>query len=128
LNWTVQCSPVYTHGVRGLLPLRRFVVQDTSMSPVLQPGDRVVVFQWRWAWRPRAGAVVVFTEPDRHLTFAVKRIVRVQADGTLLVQGDNPNVSRDSREFGPVAPRLVVGSVIYRYLPAERRGRLRSAG
>jgi nickel-type superoxide dismutase maturation protease len=118
----VQYLAVYTEGVRGLLPLRRFIVRDMSMSPTLRPGDRVVVLQW-W-WRLRVGDVVVFFEPDAHLTFAVKRIVRIEADGTLFVQGDNANVSRDSREFGPVSLGLVVGTVICRYLPAERRGRV----
>jgi len=33
-------------------------------------------------------------------------------------------VSRDSRHFGPVPRGLVVGRVVYRYLPGARRGRL----
>jgi nickel-type superoxide dismutase maturation protease len=118
----VQYLPVYTEGVRGLLPLRRFVVRDTSMSPSLRPGDRVVALQW-W-WRPKVADVVVFREPDALLTFAVKRIVRIESDGQLTVQGDNVNVSRDSREFGPVPRNRIVGKVLYRYLPAERRGRV----
>jgi nickel-type superoxide dismutase maturation protease len=107
--------------MRRLLPLRRFVVQDTSMQPLLQPGDRLLVFQWA---RPVAGNLVVLVEPDRHLTFAVKRLARVEANGGLVVMGDNPNVSRDSRDFGPVPRRLVVGTVVYRYWPRARRGQL----
>jgi nickel-type superoxide dismutase maturation protease len=95
-----------------------------SMSPSLQPGDRVVVLQSSWSRRPRVGDVVVFREPDAHLTFAVKRIVGIECDRKLSVRGDNTNASRDSREYGPVAPELLVGRVIYRYLPAERRGRI----
>jgi nickel-type superoxide dismutase maturation protease len=94
------------------------------MSPTLRPGDRVVVLQWSCSRRPTLGDVVVFREPDAHLTFAVKRIVGIEVDRKLSVRGDNANVSRDSREFGPITPELVVGRVIYRYLPAERRGRL----
>ena len=128
----MQCFPVYTEGVRGLLPLRRFVVRDTSMSPTLRPGDRVVALQWRWqprvgdvvVFRDKVGDIVVFREPDAHLTFAVKRIVRIETDEQLSVRGDNANVSRDSREFGPVPRNLIVGKVIYRYLPADRRGRV----
>jgi type IV secretory pathway protease TraF len=51
-------------------------------------------------------------------------VVSLEANGDLVVRGDNPNVSRDSREFGPVPRRLVVGRVVYRYLPGERRGRV----
>lgn len=107
--------------MRRLLPLRRFVVQDTSMQPLLRPGDRLLVFQWA---RAVPGNLVVLVEPDRHLTFAVKRLARVEAGGGLVVTGDNPNVSRDSRDYGPVPRRLVVGTVVYRYWPRARRGRL----
>jgi nickel-type superoxide dismutase maturation protease len=107
--------------VRPLLPLRRFVVADTSMQPTLHPGDRLLVLQWA---NPGQGDLVVFKEPDRQRTFAVKRVASVESDGAAVVQADNPNVSRDSREYGPVSQRLIVGRVIFRYLPAERRGRL----
>jgi signal peptidase I len=106
--------------VRRLLPLRRFVVEDTSMRPTLQPGDRLVVFQWA---KPRLGDIVVFREPDRLLTFGVKRVASRAPNGQVVVHADNPNVSRDSREYGPVRDELIVGRVVFRYLPAERRGR-----
>jgi nickel-type superoxide dismutase maturation protease len=104
------------------LPIRRFVVQDTSMQPCLRPGDRLLV--WQWAARPKPGDVVVFRDPERQLSYAVKRVASLAANGDLIVRGDNANVSRDSRAFGPVPRRLVVGRVVYRYLPAKRRGRL----
>jgi nickel-type superoxide dismutase maturation protease len=107
--------------MRLQLPLRRFVVADTSMRPGVEPRDRVLVWQWG---RVRAGDLVVFREPDRQLTFGVKRVSGINADGSVVVRGDNPNVSRDSRDYGPVPRRLVIGRAIYRYLPAVRRGRL----
>jgi nickel-type superoxide dismutase maturation protease len=105
----------------GRALLRRFVVADTSMRPTLEPGDRLIVAGW-FTLRPHD--VVVLREPDRQLTFAVKRVAAVEPNGDIVVRADNPNVSRDSRQFGPVPSRLIVGKVIYRYLPAERRGRL----
>ena len=104
-----------------LLPLRRFVVEDTSMRPRLQPADRLLVFQWA---RPKPGDIVVLREPDAQLTFAVKRVASLEPNGDVIVSADNPNVSRDSREFGPVPRQLIVGRVMFRYLPAETRGRL----
>jgi nickel-type superoxide dismutase maturation protease len=112
--------------MRPLLPLRRFMVEDTSMRPTLQPGDRLVVLQWPSAKLNR-GDLVVLKEPDRQLTFAVKRVAGLEPNGDVIVHADNPNVSRDSREYGPVARQLIVGRVIFRYLPAERRGRLSAA-
>jgi nickel-type superoxide dismutase maturation protease len=100
-------------------PLRRFVVQDTSMRPTLEPGDRILVGSWL---RARRGDVIVAQDPENHLSYLVKRVAQVEPNGTLVLHADNPNVSRDSRHFGPVPRRLIVGRVIYRYLPGERRG------
>jgi nickel-type superoxide dismutase maturation protease len=104
-----------------VLPLQRFRVEDTSMRPMVQPGDRVLVARWL---RPGHGSLVVVRDPEYPSTFLLKRVARVEPNGDLLVQGDNPNVSRDSRQFGPVARHLVIGRAFYRYLPATRRGRL----
>ena len=104
------------------LPVRRFVVADTSMAPALQPGDRVLV----GTWLPRGpGDIVVLRDPEWRSTFVAKRLARVESNGDLVVLGDNPNVSRDSRAFGAVPRELVVGKVFWRYLPAGRRGWVR---
>jgi nickel-type superoxide dismutase maturation protease len=100
-------------------PLKRFIVQDTSMRPALEPGDRLFVASWL---RPRPGDVVVVRDPEQPAIFLVKRIAIREPNGDLVLHADNPNVSRDSRHFGPVPRRLLVGRVIYRYLPGERRG------
>jgi nickel-type superoxide dismutase maturation protease len=104
-----------------MLPLQRFRVEDTSMRPVVQPGDRLLVGRWL---RPRRGSLVVVRDPEYPSTFLLKRVARVEPNGDLLVQGDNPNVSRDSRHFGLVTRQLVIGRAFFRYLPATRRGRL----
>jgi nickel-type superoxide dismutase maturation protease len=112
--------PVWrVNGVWRWLPVRTFVVADTSMQPALRPGDRLLVGRWG---RPRPGDIVVLRDPNAKSQFLVKRVTRRTPHG-LEVRGDNPNVSRDSRDFGPVAASLIVGTVVYRYLPAERRGR-----
>ena len=101
--------------------LSRFRVADTSMQPALLPGDRLLV---TGRGPIRTGAVVVFADPETPTEFRVKRVTDIAPDGTLFVRGDNPNVSRDSRHFGGVPASLVIGRVVYRYLPASRRGRV----
>ena len=91
------------------------------MRPSLDPGDRLLVCQWQG---PRPGDIVVVRDPERHLTFGIKRVAGIGADGAVDVRGDNPNVSRDSRHYGAVPRRLVIGRVVFRYLPAHRRGRI----
>lgn len=95
----------------NLLPLRRFRVADTSMQPALRPGDGVFVATWL---RPRVGDIVVLRDPEWHLTYTVKRVAAL-VPGGIEVQGDNVNVSRDSRHFGVVPLTCLVGRVIYRY-------------
>jgi len=122
-KWTRKAHSVYTRAVAGLprwLPIARFVVADTSMQPALSPGDRVLVNRWA---RPRPGDIAVVRDPEYSRRFLVKRVADRTPAG-LVVSGDNPNVSRDSRLFGPVAHHLVLGKVVWRYLPAERRGRI----
>jgi nickel-type superoxide dismutase maturation protease len=97
--------------------LRRIVVEGDSMRPTLEPGDRVVCVRAR---RVHTGDLVAVHDP-RDGRLLVKRVATVDP---LTVVGDNAEASTDSRAFGPVARRDVVGRVVYRYLPEERRGRL----
>lgn len=53
----------------------------------------------------------------------VKR-VRRRVGGAVLVDGDNPAFSTDSRSFGAVDRILIVGRVFYRYHPSARAGRI----
>lgn len=95
-----------------MFPFRTFVVADTSMQPALRPGDRVLV--WTWA-KPSAGHLVVLRDPEAPRSYLVKRVARRTPTGEYVVVGDNPNVSRDSRTFGPLQRGLIVGRVIWRY-------------
>jgi nickel-type superoxide dismutase maturation protease len=104
-----------------LLAIEAFRVEDTSMLPALQPGDRVLVSGWL---RPRRGDLIVVRDPEARSTLLIKRVSSIRSNGDLVLSGDNPNVSRDSHHFGPVPPALIVGRAFYRYLPSHRRGGL----
>jgi nickel-type superoxide dismutase maturation protease len=105
--------------LRDWLPIRRFVVADTSMRPTLQPGDRLIVARWL---RVSPGDLVVVHDPRAPSTFLVKRVRALAHGQGVEVRGDNPNVSSDSREFGLVPSSLIVGRACWRYSPPERRG------
>jgi signal peptidase I len=103
------------------------------MRPELAPGDRLWV-------DPRPGRsfargdVVVLGDPETPGRLLVKRVVGLAGDrpgpgtsvpeGNVYLEGDNPDLSRDSRAFGPVPLDAVVGLVWFRYAPADRRGPL----
>ncbi len=90
------------------------------MEPVLMSGDRLLVLRRR---RPRVGDIVAVADPRPGGRLLVKRVVALQGD-EVLVEGDNRSSSTDSRHFGPVDRRAVLGRAVYRYGPPGRSGRL----
>lgn len=122
-------------------------VAGSSMAPALLPGDRVVVDVWSYRQRaPRVGEIVLFAGPGSPAVPLLKRVAaappfpddrprpgewptvdRTQGPGIWLL-GDNPAASDDSRRFGPVPRRSVVGRVVFRYWPVSRAGPIRSSG
>jgi nickel-type superoxide dismutase maturation protease len=102
-------------------PARLVVVDGDSMRPALEPGDHVLVVRLR----PRVGDVVAVRDPRAPDRTIVKRVATIDAHGVVVV-GDNRAASTDSRTFGPVPRRDVLGRVVYRYAPASRTGRVPS--
>jgi type IV secretory pathway protease TraF len=97
------------------------------MVPTLLSGDRVLVWRGVGPLKPpiRVGDLVAVVDPRDSGKVMVKRVAGVV--GTeVSVLGDNEASSTDSRHFGPVSAAAIRGRVIYRYLPEERRGRLRT--
>lgn len=96
-------------------------VRGESMRPTYQPGDRLLVRRTRSI---RRGDCVVFTDTQRQVPggWIVKRAVGVPGDadvpdGQMLVLGDNPGQSYDSRHFGYLDTDRVRG-VVLRHLRA----------
>lgn len=104
-------------------PTRLEVVGD-SMLPTLAAGDRLVVV----ARRPGEGDLVAVPDPRAPSRLLVKRAVEVGAGGTVVLRGDNPDASTDSRDFGPVPASSVAGVAVYRYAPPGRVGWLAVGG
>jgi nickel-type superoxide dismutase maturation protease len=101
-------------------PLGRVEVAGDSMVPALRPGDRLLVLRGR---RTRVGDVVAVADPRLPSRILVKRVAGHGPGGVVLL-GDNPSASTDSRVLGPVAPAAIRGRAVYRYFPEERRGLL----
>jgi signal peptidase I len=97
----------------------RVEVVGDSMTPALEPGDRLLLV----AVRPRVGDVVAVRDPRAPDRVLVKRVQTIAAGG-ITVLGDNASASTDSRTFGPVPHRSIDGVACYRYAPAHRAGRL----
>jgi len=104
----------------------RVVVEDESMRPTLWPGDRLLVDRRAYRDRlPEVGEIVVLLDPEEPRRWLVKRVASVDRSArTLEVRGDAAELARDSRRFGSVPARSLVGRVYHRYFPAERRAEL----
>jgi nickel-type superoxide dismutase maturation protease len=106
----------------AVLRLRRVTVEGSSMEPTLVPGDRLLVVP---AFSPRPGHIVAVLDPHDQDRLLVKRVASVdRRQGVISVEGDNRDVSTDSRAFGPMPRTAVVGRAVYRYAPAARSGLL----
>jgi nickel-type superoxide dismutase maturation protease len=101
--------------------VERIEVSGASMSPTLADGDRLLLVRKRSRLRP--GDLVALRDPHDSGRLLVKRVARLESAG-LVVHGDNPASSRDSRSFGTVPRASIVGRPVYRYHPPERAGRL----
>jgi hypothetical protein len=88
------------------------------MLPSLAPGDGLVALSWPVL---EPGDIVALRDPEEADRILVKRVSRLHAE-TVEVLGDNESASRDSRLFGPVSRRDVLGLVVYRYHPAGSAG------
>lgn len=108
---------------RTFLHRRRVVVFDESMMPTLRAGDRLLVDTAAYRDRPPdVGEIVVLVDPEQPSRWLVKRVVRVDPSAdTVDVRGDSTETARDSRRFGPVPFRSVVGRVYRIYFPPARR-------
>lgn len=93
------------------------------MLPTLRPGDRLQVDTRAYRdGAPRVGDIVVLVDPADPARWLVKRVSAVSSSaGTVDVQGDASATARDSRHFGPVPLRALVGRVYRCYYPRGRR-------
>ena len=89
----------------------RYRVAGPSMQPTLRPGQTVLVDPRAYRHRPPvAGEIMVAEHPHRPGFEVVKRVHRVEG-GRVVLRGDNPAATTDSRDFGPVPLSSLRGRV-----------------
>ncbi len=78
------------------------------MIPTLKPGQDVLVLCW--FYRLKIGDLVAFNKNGKEM---IKRIKQMSSDRGIFVQGDNESESTDSRNFGWIDKKNIIGKVIY---------------
>ena len=99
------------------------IAEGHSMLPIIKPGKILPVCKTYYGLRlpgslnyiiqwkaPKEGDVVVFYTP--HGDIAVKRCGEVLPGGSFLALGDNSPQSFDSRSYGPVPVKNIIGKVL----------------
>jgi nickel-type superoxide dismutase maturation protease len=87
-------------------------VAGESQSPFFHEGDFVVVSKIPFVLRKiKAGDIVVFRHPVYGTM--IKKVEHISPDGEeLFVLGTHPE-STDSRQFGPMQRRQLIGKVVW---------------
>ena len=95
---------------------KRFRVTGLSMTPLLQPGEEILVDlnAYQKAF-PQVGEIVVAVHPYDSNLHIIKRVIFVTENGSCFLQGDNLTHSSDSRSFGLVAIKEILGRVTSRF-------------
>jgi signal peptidase I len=99
-----------------------FIVSGASMEPTFVNGDYLIVdeFSYRFLAKPRIGDVVIFRYPLDPSKFFIKRIVSIPREGEYYVLGDNRDQSSDSRIWGNVPEKMIVGRALVRLWPLNK--------
>ena len=94
----------------SFFPLAKYQIEGHSMLPTLAGEERVLVNRWG---RVKPGDIVIIRGEGKDV---VKRLAKITQQG-YFVEGDNKEHSTDSRQFGPVEKKNIIGKVIFRYGP-----------
>ena len=84
-------------------------VSGNSMYPTLSDGDIVLVKPIR---KPLVGDVVLVQHPYKKSVKIIKRVAADADNGQYELRGDNPDESTDSRTFGSVPLKYILGAAV----------------
>ncbi len=93
-----------------MIPLFKFKIEGSSMSPTFESGDVVLVNRLSYLFgKPKIGDLVVL----RKNKYIIKRISKIK-ENQFFVIGDNERESTDSRSFGWIKKKEIIGKVMFK--------------
>src|SRR3989339_1446340 len=113
-----------------------FLVSGASMEPTYHDGDYLIIDEISYRVSdPKKDDVIIFRYPKNPKIFFIKRIIALPNEEIILdgkeiklkndeyfVMGDNRGASSDSRVWGPVPKKLIVGRSRGRLWPFNKIG------
>ncbi|MEK9161506.1 MAG: signal peptidase I [Patescibacteria group bacterium] len=113
-----------------------FLVSGASMEPTYNNGDYLIVDEASYLLNdPKKDDVIIFRYPKDPKVFFIKRIIGLPNEEILIngkdiklkddeyfVMGDNRDFSSDSRIWGPVPRKLIIGRSFLRLWPLNKIG------
>jgi len=113
-----------------------FLVSGASMEPTYNDHDYLIIDELSYQIKnPQKNEVIIFRYPKNPSQFYIKRIMglpgeTLDVNGNLItlgeneyfVMGDNRDASSDSRIWGPVPRKLIIGRALVRPRPVKAAG------
>ncbi len=91
-------------------PILKFKINQKSMEPTLKEGDNVLVNRLFYFFRkPKIDDIIVLKYPKNNM-YLIKRVKKVD-NNKYFVLGDNLKESIDSRDFGWISKKEIIGKV-----------------
>lgn len=103
-NWKNKISLIFGH-------LTGFRIAGNSMAPTLENGASVLIGP---AKQFRAGDIVLANHPYQKSVKILKRIESITREGSYFLVGDNKAESTDSRTFGAIPAKELIGKAVCR--------------
>ena len=90
---------------------RAVLVEGDSMLPNLKNGDGILI---NADAKIAAGDIVLAKHPFKKSVNILKRLSEIDENGNYFLIGDNPPESTDSRTFGAISAKHILGKAVCR--------------
>ncbi len=90
---------------------RAFLIEGDSMLPTLKNGDAILIDADA---KVAVGDILLTKHPFKKSVKLVKRLSEIDQNGNYFLVGDNPSESTDSRTFGALSPKHLLGKAVCR--------------
>lgn len=98
------------------LPFIQFSIREESMIPFFSPGDSVIVSRISYLITdPQKSDIVIVKNPEKDMLqkYLIKQIKKVTKE-KIYVVGFNKEKSIDSRHFGYIPKKNIIGKMIFK--------------